>query len=92
MGETTVVPFERPQESCVAYAHPPGEFADGWAMLWNTKPHWFRFVRDGDTVIATSPCGIARVGKVTAQIAEPGNFPRCKRCIAHLRRGTHGLT
>ncbi len=73
----------------MADVHLPGEFSDGWAMLpFMGKPHWFRFVVDGNTVIATTPCGFARVAKATAQIGEPGNFPRCKRCIAALRRRT----
>ena len=87
-----VIPLERPRESCMARMRAPGEFPDGWAMLpFRGKPHWFRFVVDRftggeDELIATTLCGRAWTAKATAQIGEPGNFPRCKQCIAALRK------
>jgi len=82
-----VVPLERPRESCMAFVRPPGEFTDGWAKLpFKGKPHWFQFEADNEIVICESLCGLAYQAKATAQIGDPGNFPRCKRCIAALRK------
>lgn len=84
----TVVPLERPRESYMAYVRPGGDFPDGWAMLPSNqrKPHWTRFKAKDGFVIAKTLCGRWYMASPTAQIAEPGNFPRCKRCIAVLWR------
>jgi hypothetical protein len=82
-----VIPLERPPESCMAGMRERGDWSDGWAMLaFRGRPHWFYFVTDGETVLCETLCGRAYKGKAMAQVCEPGNFPRCKRCIAALRK------
>lgn len=84
---STVIPLERPPENFVAGMRERGNFSDGWAMLpFRGRPHWFTFVSDGETVLCETLCGLAYEGSAAAQIGEPGNFPRCKRCIVALRK------
>lgn len=64
-----------------------GDHADGWAILpFRGRPHWFQFDVDGDKMTVETLCGLRYNGPAMAQVGEPGNFPRCKRCIAALRR------
>lgn len=89
-GGLNVVPLERPPESYFAGMRERGDLADGWAMLpfKQERAHWMFFTRDGEEVIITTLCGRGYIGSAMAQIGEPGNFPRCKRCIAALRKRT----
>ena len=82
-----VVAFDPCPDIRVAGMREAGDFSDGWAILpFKGKPHWFTFVADGEWVLCGTLCGRAYEGPATAQIGEPGNFPRCKRCIAALQR------
>ena len=64
-----------------------GDVSDGWAaMAWN-KPHWFEFAeRDDGMVQILSLCGRMYVGPKDGYLAQPGDSPRCKRCIAALAK------
>lgn len=83
-----VVRLEQREEIHWACMRERGDHSDGWAALpfCGKKPHWFRFLKFRGTVEAFSLCGLAYHGPVDAQIEEPGNFPRCRRCIASLRK------
>ena len=81
-----VVKFEEPAVPRGASALFPEEWQDGWALMSFNKPHWFKIEIIGDEVFLESLCGRRYSGSTRTTLFDAGNFPRCKRCIAALRR------
>lgn len=81
-------------EPTFRFAHVKGRgvFDDGWAKLDinHQRPHFWRFKEPTllrpDRWTAEALCGLGYFVTERLYVFEPGNYPRCKRCISALTK------